>query len=153
MKTLPTRELAERAGRRHVVLVLSASAAIALSFVGSSRGADPTAASASATFKQYCFQCHGKAAQMAGMNLEQLTSKASVGDSFQHWTRIAEALETHRMPPKGMPQPPEEQRQQAVTWVRAELSAYAKKHDGRSEERRVGKECCALCRSRWSPDH
>ena len=23
----------------------------------------------------------------------------------------------------------------------------------RSEERRVGKECCALCRSRWSPDH
>src|SRR5881392_4431217 len=23
----------------------------------------------------------------------------------------------------------------------------------RSEERRVGKECCALCRSRWSADH
>ena len=22
-----------------------------------------------------------------------------------------------------------------------------------SEERRVGKECCALCRSRWSPYH
>ena len=26
-------------------------------------------------------------------------------------------------------------------------------HLGRSEERRVGKECCALCRSRWSPYH
>ena len=25
--------------------------------------------------------------------------------------------------------------------------------DVRSEERRVGKECCALCRSRWSPYH
>ena len=25
--------------------------------------------------------------------------------------------------------------------------------DHRSEERRVGKECCALCRSRWSPYH
>jgi hypothetical protein len=24
---------------------------------------------------------------------------------------------------------------------------------GRSEERRVGKECTRLCRSRWSPDH
>ena len=23
----------------------------------------------------------------------------------------------------------------------------------RSEERRVGKECCPRCRSRWSPDH
>ena len=25
--------------------------------------------------------------------------------------------------------------------------------DGRSEERRVGKECRTVCRSRWSPDH
>ena len=25
--------------------------------------------------------------------------------------------------------------------------------DGRSEERRVGKECVSLCRSRWSPYH
>ena len=24
---------------------------------------------------------------------------------------------------------------------------------GRSEERRVGKECCSQCRSRWSPYH
>ena len=24
---------------------------------------------------------------------------------------------------------------------------------GRSEERRVGKECCLVCRSRWSPYH
>src|SRR3546814_12057837 len=26
-------------------------------------------------------------------------------------------------------------------------------HVGRSEERRVGKECVSACRSRWSPDH
>ena len=26
-------------------------------------------------------------------------------------------------------------------------------HAGRSEERRVGKECLRLCRSRWSPYH
>ena len=25
--------------------------------------------------------------------------------------------------------------------------------DGRSEERRVGKECASMCRSRWSPYH
>ena len=51
----------------------------------------------------------------------------------------------------------------------AELSKHALKYSGRlselrqkghdvrvvvrSEERRVGKECCALCRSRWSPYH
>ena len=28
-----------------------------------------------------------------------------------------------------------------------------KKRRGRSEERRVGKECLRLCRSRWSPYH
>src|SRR3546814_8589481 len=26
-------------------------------------------------------------------------------------------------------------------------------HDGRSDERRVGKECVSTCRSRWSPYH
>src|SRR3546814_14726413 len=29
----------------------------------------------------------------------------------------------------------------------------AKPLNGRSEERRVGKECVSTCRSRWSPDH
>ena len=37
------------------------------------------------------------------------------------------------------------------------LAAYLRKHDFvaqvRSEERRVGKECLRLCRSRWSPYH
>src|SRR3546814_12861785 len=29
----------------------------------------------------------------------------------------------------------------------------AERHAGRSEERRVGKECVSTCRSRWSPYH
>ena len=35
-----------------------------------------------ATLKKYCFQCHGKAA-MGGINLEQLTLQASIGEHFQ----------------------------------------------------------------------
>ena len=43
-------------------------------------------------------------------------------------------------------------------WVDAVVSCAGKSKTGsllelRSEERRVGKECCALCRSRWSPYH
>ena len=30
---------------------------------------------------------------------------------------------------------------------------YKNEAEGRSEERRVGKECCLVCRSRWSPYH
>ena len=33
------------------------------------------------------------------------------------------------------------------------LSPAKKLADKRSEERRVGKECLRLCRSRWSPYH
>src|SRR3546814_15638107 len=40
--------------------------------------------------------------------------------------------------------------------ARAQLREYLDKHmraSGRSEERRVGKECVSTCRSRWSPYH
>ena len=30
---------------------------------------------------------------------------------------------------------------------------YVMLYEGRSEERRVGKECASMCRSRWSPYH
>src|SRR3546814_18340639 len=33
------------------------------------------------------------------------------------------------------------------------FSPLAQAVPGRSEERRVGKECVSTCRSRWSPDH
>src|SRR3546814_1573320 len=36
----------------------------------------------------------------------------------------------------------------AVFWLSGQT-----KVDGRSEERRVGKECVSTCRSRWSPYH
>ena len=39
---------------------------------------------------------------------------------------------------------------ESIGWYRHEQTVEA---DGRSEERRVGKECPQLCRSRWSPYH
>ena len=40
-----------------------------------------------------------------------------------------------------------------VSHVTDNLRTWAERLAGRSEERRVGKECRALCRSRWSPYH
>ena len=37
--------------------------------------------------------------------------------------------------------------------LRIERSRHQTKSEQRSEERRVGKECLRLCRSRWSPYH
>ena len=39
------------------------------------------------------------------------------------------------------------------TWSPEQLAAVAAYEREGSEERRVGKECRALCRSRWSPYH
>ena len=45
-----------------------------------------------------------------------------------------------------------------VTNVQVQVNAVAPaltpvEIENRSEERRVGKECCLVCRSRWSPYH
>ena len=42
-----------------------------------------------------------------------------------------------------------------ITWGGGRSRAWSGtiRLDGRSEERRVGKECVSLCRSRWSPYH
>jgi Protein of unknown function (DUF1592)/Protein of unknown function (DUF1588)/Protein of unknown function (DUF1595)/Protein of unknown function (DUF1585)/Protein of unknown function (DUF1587)/Cytochrome C oxidase, cbb3-type, subunit III len=91
--------------------------------------ADPPA-KPTPVFRQYCFQCHGNGQSMGGISLEQLASQASIGESFQKWNKVAAVLEEHRMPPKGMPRPSDEQVQQSLAWIHSELAAYAKAHDG-----------------------
>jgi hypothetical protein len=91
--------------------------------------ADPPAKS-TPVLRQYCFQCHGNGQSMGGMSLEQLVAQATAGESFQKWNKVAAVLEEHRMPPKGMPRPSDEQIQQTLAWIHGELNAYAKAHDG-----------------------
>src|SRR5437763_16999839 len=62
------------------------------------RAADQPAHPAVATFQKYCFQCHGKNASTAGINLEQLTSQGSPGENFQHWERAIAAPDSTKMP-------------------------------------------------------
>jgi len=91
--------------------------------------ADQTASTA--VFRQYCFQCHGGGATvMGGMNLADLTAKSSAGESFQQWQRVAAALESGKMPPKGLPSPTDDQRKQTVQWIRDSLAAYIAKNAG-----------------------
>ena len=53
-----------------------------------------------------------------------------MGVNFRHWEKVATALSEKKMPPKGMPQPTDEQRTAAVAWIKTELAAYARAHDG-----------------------
>ena len=92
-------------------------------------GAEDPAANPKPLFQQYCFQCHGASKPMAGVSLEKMTAGA-VGENFQTWQKVAAVLDQGRMPPKGMPQPSEEQRHIALLWVKHELSAFANKNAG-----------------------
>ena len=118
------------ARRRQVALVLWTCALIAVSLVGTIRGAAEPSSNPAPAFRQYCFQCHGNEAPMGGFSLEQLMSKGSPGESFQQWEKVAAALEENKMPPKGMPQPNDADRRKLVAWIRAELNDFVKKHDG-----------------------
>jgi len=67
---------------------------------------------------------------MAGVSLEAITGQPSVAASYQTWEKVAAVLEQHRMPPKGMPQPTDEQRAAAIAWIHGELTAAARKNEG-----------------------
>jgi mono/diheme cytochrome c family protein len=99
-------------------------------FIAIQQAASPTASNPQAVFQHYCVQCHSGTAAKAGVNLAQLLKQSSMGESFQTWEKIADALAQKTMPPKAMPQPSDAERAQAIAWIRGELSAYAKKHDG-----------------------
>jgi mono/diheme cytochrome c family protein len=121
--------LADRVGVRQITLHLIGCLIMGW-VVGGIRAADEPAPNPSATFKQYCFACHGNGAAAGSISLSQLTAKAPVGENFQAWEKVAAVLESNRMPPKGMPQPPEAARRSAVAWIRGEMEAFARKNAG-----------------------
>jgi len=108
--------------------VLTACAIAALTTSGSIRGAaTPTP---EPTFRQYCFSCHSKGVVMGGISLEQMTTQGSMADKFRDWERVAAALEQKKMPPEKLPQPTDEQRRQAVAWIRSSLNDLATRTAG-----------------------
>lgn len=115
--------------RRKAAIALGTCAVLVVAVTQNIKGADEAAANPAPTLKQYCFQCHGAASPMAGLSIEKLATQP-VGEGYQHWEKVAAALEGHRMPPKGMPSPTEEQRRHAVAWIRAELKSFAAKSAG-----------------------
>jgi mono/diheme cytochrome c family protein len=130
MKTLPDRSLAMRCQRRKIVYVPYLVLAAALFLPGMLFAADQTSTRAPATFEQYCVQCHSNAAKTAGIDLEALTARLSVGDDFKQWLKIASVLDGHKMPPPGMPQPSDEERSHAAGWIRTELDNFARGQAG-----------------------
>src|SRR5579872_6005124 len=80
--------------------------------------------------KQYCFACHSGAKPAAGFDLKSYTDVAKVVEDHPRWALVREKLMANEMPPKQMPQPPAEAREQVVNWIQAMRTIEARKNAG-----------------------
>jgi len=123
---MPIAPLRARATRN--VLVASSFVLLVPLLLGAA--ADAPEADPPGMFAQRCQQCHSNTVQLGHMNIEKLTSELSVGGDFKDWQKVVAVLEQKRMPPEGLPQPDDAEREEALNWVRSELNAYTEAHAG-----------------------
>lgn len=78
---------------------------------------------------KYCVTCHSGPQPTGQFDLKAYTSMDQVKEDYPRWSLLADRLTNHEMPPKQMPQPPQQAIDQIVAFV----------HDVRSEEiKRLG---------------
>jgi mono/diheme cytochrome c family protein len=114
--------------------------AVVLSAQGALPPADPAPAPPAAasavpgTFGKYCVECHSTEKKKGGLDLESLLQKATlegVGEGWEDWELVADAVETGAMPPDDATlQPTDEEREASATWVRETLATYESRYAG-----------------------
>ena len=104
---------------------------------------------ASQTFKsavlpvtmKFCSSCHQGNEAPAGINLLKFKTEASVKGDLATWERVARAISTGTMPPKGMPAPSKAQRANVTEWIQRTISADCRLADpGQVTIRRLNRE-------------
>src|SRR3546814_16134691 len=96
-----------------------------------------------------------QAERIAGLNIDDVWVSFSAGSLFSDVAPIESELGGHRIEQEDIDDLLAAGRAGIDPEGRMILQAQPALYtpDGRSEERRVGKECVSTCRSRWSPDH
>ncbi|CAN5638285.1 DUF1592 domain-containing protein [soil metagenome] len=100
------------------------------------RGAEPTAKPATdypairGLVKQYCVSCHSTEAMKGSLDLERYATLDDVRKDIKPWQQMIELLEAGEMPPKGKPQPTDEQRKRLIDGIRGLLDTEARARSG-----------------------
>lgn len=79
---------------------------------------------------KYCVGCHSGSMPAAQLDLKEYTTLDAVTRDFPRWARVMERLTAKEMPPKPMPSPPAEDRQQVIDWIQAVRAEEVKKSAG-----------------------
>lgn len=79
---------------------------------------------------QYCSRCHSGPMPTAQLNLKGFASLDQVKEDFGRWQLVAHRLTLHEMPPKRMPQPPQEMIDKIIAFVHGVAAVENKAHGG-----------------------
>jgi hypothetical protein len=73
--------------------------------------------------KKYCVGCHGEPSPAAHLSLAVYHDTASVLKARNVWEKVSRYIATKHMPPQGLPQPTQEERERLVNWIDATFSS------------------------------
>jgi hypothetical protein len=79
---------------------------------------------------KYCIQCHSGQTPAAQLDLKAYTTIETVTRDYPRWALVLEKLTAKEMPPKPVPPPPEEARQQVIDWIQAVRTEELRKNAG-----------------------
>ncbi len=79
---------------------------------------------------KYCIGCHSGQTPAAQFDLKSYTTVDMVARDYPRWALVLQRLTAKEMPPKPMPPPPAEARQQVIDWIQAVRAEEIKKSAG-----------------------
>src|SRR5687768_17284387 len=68
-------------------------------------------------FAQFCLGCHNDKKVSAGLTLDPYKTAADARNARDLWDTVKDQLANKQMPPKGKPQPTDEQRKAVIAWI------------------------------------
>ena len=80
--------------------------------------------------RQHCTGCHGGASPAAQFDLERYETVEAVVEDHARWELIMERLDAGEMPPAGQPEPPREEQEKVVSWIRGMRDAESRRRAG-----------------------
>jgi hypothetical protein len=79
---------------------------------------------------KYCVGCHSGANPAAQFDLKQYSTMETVTRDYPRWALVMQRLTAKEMPPKPVPPPPAEARQQVIDWIQAVRAAEVRRNAG-----------------------
>src|SRR5580704_1103658 len=80
--------------------------------------------------EKYCFGCHSGQTPAAQFDIKAYDTIETVTRDYPRWALVLERLTAKEMPPKPVPPPPAETRQQVIDWIQAVRAEEVRKNAG-----------------------